>query len=65
MPVHRQAGGVKWRVDTGDPDAPDWEGGYVCRCGEVFARSVDAGGMPAAFEALIEHAGGTVSSAWL
>jgi hypothetical protein len=38
MPLHGEAGGSKWRVDSGDPERPDWEGGYVCHCGEVFSR---------------------------
>lgn len=62
MPLHGEAGGAKWRVDGPDPENPDWEGGYQCHCGEVFARPSGQGGMPAAFEALIVHQGGRVVS---
>lgn len=56
IPLHGQAGGAKWRVDDfSDPDNPRWEGGYVCHCRAVFARTYEQGGMPAALEALAEH----------
>jgi hypothetical protein len=60
-PLHGLAGGAKWRVEGEDPDAPGWEGGYVCRCGEVFAKPVEQGGIKAAFEALVVHEGGAVA----
>lgn len=61
MPEHGQAGGAKWRVNLDDMGAePVWEGGYVCHCEAVFARTVEQGGMRAAFGALIEHQGGRV-----
>jgi len=63
MPEHGEAGGAKWRVDRADPaEDPDWEGGYQCHCGEVFARTVEQGGMRAAFEALVVHQGAVVLS---
>lgn len=62
MPLHGEAGGAKWRVDSDDPERPDWEGGYECHCGEVFVATVEQGGMRAAFTALTEHQGGKVLS---
>jgi hypothetical protein len=62
MPEHGQAGGAKWLVSDPGTEPAEWEGGYVCHCGEVFARDVEQGGMPAAFVALIEHQGGTVAA---
>jgi hypothetical protein len=56
MPLHGEAGGAKWRVDDlSDPDNARWEGGYVCHCGEVFARTHEQGGMRVAREALFAH----------
>lgn len=52
-PRHGVARGVKWLVPVGALD--DFEGGYECRCGEVFARSVLQGGMRAVSEALRAH----------
>jgi hypothetical protein len=57
---HGLAGGAKWPVAGSNPENPDWEGGYVCHCGEVFAYSYADGGVHAAFAALVEHQGGRV-----
>lgn len=54
-PSHGEASGVKWRVDSDDPERPGWEGGYVCHCGEVFARSAGQGGPRQALVDLLAH----------
>lgn len=59
---HGMTGGVKWRVDGDDPDDPGWEGGYLCHCGDLFVRTVAQGGITAAFQALVEHQGGTIAA---
>lgn len=55
-PVHGSAGAVKWIADSDGPGgAPRWEGGYVCYCGQVFARPAGEGGIRAALEAYMAH----------
>lgn len=54
-PVHGEAGGATWRVRSGDPERPDWEGGYECFCGDVFVATVAEGGIQAAYLALVAH----------
>ncbi len=59
-PEHGEAGGAKWLVSEPGAEPAEFEGGYVCFCGDVFARDLAAGGMPEAFRALVEHQGGEV-----
>jgi hypothetical protein len=55
--THGTAGAMRWLVDSdGHGGAPRWEGGYVCWCGQVFARPAVDGGMRVALEAFIAHA---------
>jgi hypothetical protein len=58
MPGHGTAGAMRWLVDSDGPGgAPRWEGGYVCFCGQVFARPAAEGGIRVALEAFIAHTG--------
>lgn len=55
-PAHGSAGAAKWIADSDGPGgAPRWEGGYVCHCGQVFARRAPEGGIKAALGLFMAH----------
>lgn len=55
IPEHGLAAGVRWQVDALREGEMDSDGGYICHCGQVFARTAEQGGLKAAFKTLIAH----------